>query len=413
MSDPPEDREAPGEADDVSGSGSGSGAAPVKTAPVREEAASTKAAAPTSGRRRLPPRAGPEGPVRKGGARGRRRRSSRRRAFERALRARHGRSLSKFLANTPLLLGSVLLLFFVVVGLLAPLAYPTGPNTVPSDPSVFGSCAVPSAPTLQLDPFQMGAHPFGETDHLGLDVLRGLLLGTRWDLLLLAVIVGVSAILGAVLGAMAGAMGGWTESLLAPLFDSVLAFPPFMVLAVVLALTLNAVASPLRFEAFVVVMLAVLWAPFAQAVRAQARLVARQPFVEAARATGARWSRVLLRHVVPNCNASILAQVPPTVFSVLALLGSYQYIGLFANGQPRCGKDAHAGGTFLIVPSPHFPEWTWTLANGATGWFPPGAGPNEWWGYMVPVAWIALFVLAVTLACDGLVSFLSPYQRTQ
>ncbi|MDE1835310.1 MAG: ABC transporter permease [Euryarchaeota archaeon] len=315
--------------------------------------------------------------------------------------------------------GLLLLAFFVAAGLVAPLLYPGSGGSLAVDHGVFDNCSAPSPPTAQLAPFGGGPHPLGQTAHLGLDVAQGLLLGTRWDLLLIAFLVGASALVGALLGAIAGAMGGRVESILSPILDGTLAFPPLMVMVTVLAVTYSGPLEGSRMVVFLFGMLAVLWAPFAQGVRAQARSTAHQAFVEAAKASGARWPRILLRHILPNCSAPVLAQVPSSVFSVFFVLGFFQYLGLVAESSvvPNCGTvrvglgvvHSIPSGLFLIVPSVRFPEWTWTLANGLSG-FTVGSILPEWWGYLLPTAWIALFLLAVTLFCDGLAAHLSPFR---
>lgn len=328
--------------------------------------------------------------------------------------ARWGRDLGRLLRNPALVAGAAILGGYLLIALLAPLAYPGDPNSLPIDNNVLYACTNPSAPTLELDPFSLGPHPLGQTAHLGFDVLRALALGTRWDLLLLGMIVGVSALVGMVLGGLAGFKGGWLDSLLSPVFDGVLAFPPFLIVAVAVLLLPGDVAIPARIFAFVGAMLAVLWAPYAQGVRAQARLLSRQPYVEAARASGAPPRRVLRRHILPNCISSVLAQVPATLFGVLSVLGVYQYLGLIENAgayEPPCGRGIVASGSLLMLPSVQFPEWTWTLANGALGYNVPGFGLNAWWGYLIPAAWIAIFLFGVSLLCDGLVSQLSPFER--
>lgn len=317
--------------------------------------------------------------------------------------------------------GLLLLSGFVAVGAAAPLFYPSSPNSLTTDNNVLINCSTPSAPTLTAEPFSPGPHPLGQTAHLGLDVAQGLLLGTRWDLLLVATIVIFAALIGGLLGAMAGAMGGWVERALSPVFDGALAFPPILIVIVVLAVTTPSTQPADRILVFVLAMILVLWAPFAQGIRAQARAIARSSFVEAAKASGARWPRILVRHVLPNCSSTLLAQVPSTVFSIFFVLGSYQYIGLLADPlhDPVCGVSFAGGrvwgsipqGFYLIVPTYRFPEWTWVLANGAAGYSPSASLVPEWWGYLIPVAWIALFLLGVTLLCDGLVGLRSPARR--
>lgn len=349
---------------------------------------------------------------------GRRTWAARWKRFRRTYLAQRRRNFARLRTNPSLIAGLALLLFFASVAITAPFLYPGSGGELSVDSNVLDLCATPSAPTISWQPFGLGPHPLGQTSHLGLDVAQGLLLGTRWDLLLVGVVVGLSALIGGLLGAVTGAKGGGLESALSPVFDGTLAFPPLLIMVTVLGVSFSATDQSFRTVVFIAGMLAVLWAPFAQGVRAQARNVARQPYVEAARASGAGWPRVLLRHVLPNCASSIFSQVPSAAFNLLLVLGLFQYLGLVASpyADPVCsgyqvGHVIHSipSGYYLIIPSYRFPEWTWVLANGLSG-FTIGPSLPNWWSYLLPSAWIGLFFLMLTLLCDGLSAHLSPYR---
>jgi peptide/nickel transport system permease protein len=330
---------------------------------------------------------------------------------------RFRRDLLRVRQNLPLFAGILLLGFFVVIALAAPLFYPgTDPNSLPWDPAVYDGCALPQGPSLHFSPLGVSSYPLGQTAHFGFDVLQGLLLGTRWDLLILGGLLAFSATVGAFVGAVAGTVGGVVDAALSAVFDGFLSFPPFIVGFLVLVLfplvAPSFVPSSVELEAFYGTLAAVFWVPFATAVRAQARMVARRPYVEAARASGASPWRIVLDHVLPNCSTPILAQIPSTLGGILLVMGGFQYVGLSQVNLCRVPVTQPPGGAYLLLPSFHFPEWTYLLANGALGWAPPGTGLDEWWGYLIPTAWILLFLLAATLICDGLVSYLSPYRHS-
>lgn len=329
------------------------------------------------------------------------------------------RSLSRAWSNRALAVGFLILGAYLVLGVAAPLFYPgTNPDQLASDPSVLYGCKLPSSPTLSFSPLSGGAYPLGETSHMGFNVLQGLLLGTRWDLLILGSLLLASVLLGSFVGALAATLGGTLDGVLAAVLDGFLSFPAFLLTAGVLLLfpIPRVVPFPVpvdRLYAFYGVLAATLWAPFAQAVRSQARTVLRQQYVEAARASGAGTLRVVSQHVLPNCSSPILAQVPSTVSGILLLMGAYQYIGLTL--VTPCGSSINPlppSGLYLLLPNATFPEWTYVLANGALGWAPPGTGLDQWWGYLIPTAWIVVFLLGVFLVCDGLVAYLSPYRHS-
>jgi peptide/nickel transport system permease protein len=298
-----------------------------------------------------------------------------------------------------LLAGSVLLGFFVVVGVFSSVWYPGNPAFLPAHLQSGRVCLVPPGPTLQLLPFRWGAHPLGVTGTAGFDVLQGLVMGTRWDLALVALIVIPAALAGGVLGSIAGGLGGWFDDLLASLTDVFLSIPEFVLTFVALLFFLPLVPNSDRLWTFALLLNLVLWAPYARGVQARARAVAAQPFVEAARAAGARPRRVLFHHILPNSLFPIFSQIPTTVATIFVLMGGLQYAVLQSTSPGLCDALPQ---TLAFLPSAQFPEWTWVLANGAAAWLPSSSGLNPWWGYTFPALWILLFGLGVTLASDGL-----------
>ena len=309
---------------------------------------------------------------------------------------RTGRAL---LENPPLLSGLAILGFFVVVGSFSSVWYPGNPAFLPAHLQTGGFCAVPPGPTLRLFPFRWGTHPLGVTGTAGFDVLQGLVMGTRWDLALVVVIVIPAALVGGVLGAVAGGLGGWFDDGLAGLTDVFLSIPEFVLTFVALLYFLPVVPGPDRLWAFALLLNIVLWAPYARAVQARARSVATQPFVEAARASGARPRRVLFRHILPNSLFPIFSQIPTTGATIFVLMGGLQYAVIEFNSPAVCRS---LPAVLPILPSAQFPEWTWVLANGAAAWLPSASGLDPWWGYTFPAIWILAFGLGVTLLCDGL-----------
>jgi peptide/nickel transport system permease protein len=204
--------------------------------------------------------------------------------------------------------------------------------------------------------------------------------------------------LGVLAGAYAGLGAGPSDLALTAAADLVVGVPPFF-LVMVLFLGVQRFLPPLDYLwVFALLFGLVLWPYYARPVRARAQEVAREPFVEAARAAGAPRSRLLARHVIPNSAFPVLAQLPVDVFNVFFVLTVFPFIACFGGG----------GGRFFQLlsplPYPAFPEWGNLLANGACYGWSILPELNAWWTYVFPGATVALFGFAVALTCDGLLS---------
>jgi peptide/nickel transport system permease protein len=316
----------------------------------------------------------------------------------------------RLLASTPsLVAGVAILAFFAGVAALSPLLYPGNPTSLPDHPGSGESCPVVPGPSLTLFPFHVGPNPLGQTAGLGFDVLQGLVRATPWDLLLLLEVLLPAVLIGIFIGSYAGYRGGFVDDTLMALTDTFLAIPEFVVVLLAALYILTWVNPDLRIWVFGLLFLLVVWAPYARTVRARARVVAALPFVEAARASGGSDRRVLFRHVIPNSLYPVFAQVPTTLAAVLAILGGLQYGYTITNPGLCLGlvTEPFAPPPLPLINSPTFPEWTWILSNGASGW-EFGTGYNPWWGVVFPALWILLFGLGVILTCDGLNRALSP-----
>ncbi len=248
------------------------------------------------------------------------------------------------------------------------------------------------------------AHPLGVL-HVasgGIDELRALVQAAPFDLGIVGGILGGAALVGLLLGGVAGAREGGGLDLAVTFFTDLLAGVPPFLLATILLVNVEVFLRPAAYlPVFVLLYVLVLWPAYARLVRARAREVAQRPFVEAAEASGAGAVRVLRRHILPNSYAPVLAQMPPDVAGIFFVLTVFPFLACF--GAPS-GNPVYP----LLTPLPNgvFPEWGYLLAQGTChGWSVAGVG--AWWMYAFPAATIALFGLAVALACDGVEKYLA------
>ncbi|MAE05557.1 MAG: peptide ABC transporter permease [Nitrospinae bacterium] len=289
----------------------------------------------------------------------------------------------------------------------------------------------------------LGIYPFG-TDELGRDVFARMLEGSKFAMAVGFVAVGISMILGVFLGGIAGfhgnkhigpasllgailfpvaggflfseiswwilfplegallfigvVLGMWVESLPAfgflkqhpivnvdtifiVLVDVQLSFPTFF-----LILTAIAVLPPSIWNIMVVIGITG-WVGPARFVRAEILSLRERPFIEAARAIGAKDMRLIIIHLVPNSLAAVLVSV--TIGVPLAIL-------------------SEAGLSFLGfgVPPPDA-SWGNILSDGRKFLF------DAPWLMFIPGFAILIVVLAFNLFGEGLRDALNPRTRPE
>jgi peptide/nickel transport system permease protein len=320
------------------------------------------------------------------------------------------------------LAGLAIILFYVSVALVAPIFYPGQLLTAMTlDPPMIAHCALPSPPTITFSPFSLGPHPFGQTAFLGYGVAQGLIVGSRWDLYLLAMTVIGAAAIGIGIGLVSGTFGGRTDWAMMTVTDTVLSIPDFVFVLLVVAIVVPHIQSSYGPVVFVLAMVLVMWAPYARGVRGDALRVSSSMYVESAKASGASQSRIMFRHVAPNSMNAVLAQIPITVALSLALIVAVQVVNAFANttgggiGPAACTYSMKIPAA-PVVPVFNYPEWGGVLAAGLAyngAWIPmPGQLlGTSWWGFLIPAVWISVFGFGVVLVSDGVRDALSPRLR--
>ena len=235
----------------------------------------------------------------------------------------------------------------LMAALAAPLLTSFAPDTIMAGAKL-------DAPSL--------AHPFG-TDALGRDMLSRVVYGARIAAGIAVFGVAIAAALGIMPGLLAGYRGGWVDQLLSRAMDVWLAFPG-MLLALIIVSRLGPSLEN------TVIALGIVGAPgFYRVARSSTISARRTLYVQAAEAVGARESRILLRHILPNLSSSLIVLATMRSGMLLLASGGLSFVGLGAQ--------------------PPLPEWGSLLA----------AGRN----YMDTAPWLAIYPGAcITLAVAGL-----------
>jgi oligopeptide transport system permease protein len=143
-------------------------------------------------------------------------------------------------------------------------------------------------------------HPFG-TDEFGRDLFVRTALGGR-----ISIAIGFAATfaimgIGILYGATSGFAGGWIDNGMMRFLDALYGLPylPFAILTLAIFGTVN-------FWTMVVALTIASWFTTARVMRGQIITLKENDYVRAANALGARWYRILFRHLLPNTLGVIL-----------------------------------------------------------------------------------------------------------
>jgi peptide/nickel transport system permease protein len=237
------------------------------------------------------------------------------------------RFLRVFLGRGLVVFGMVVILAYILIAIFAPLIAPYPPN----DPDLTQALQSPSA-----------SHWLG-TDGLGRDTLSRIIFGTRTALIIGLVVVSIASVVGVVLGTMAGYYGGWIHNIIMRFIDALMSFPMIVLALVVAALLGSGVKN-------VIIALSVAMMPgYARLMCGQVLSVKENDYIEASRAIGAPSSRIMVRHIAPNCFSSILVLVTMMLGSVVLAEAALSFLGIgIAPPTPSWGSMINDAKQYLL-----------------------------------------------------------------
>jgi peptide/nickel transport system permease protein len=223
------------------------------------------------------------------------------------------------------------------------------------------------------------AHWFG-TDELGRDIYARVLHGARITLWIVGLVVVMVAPVGLLVGTTAGYFGGWVDTVLMRVTDVFLAFP-----RLILALAFVSALGP-GIENAVVAIACTAWPPYARVARAETLMLRGSDFISAVRLQGAGPLRIVLRHVVPLCTASVIVRITHDMAGIILTAAGLGFLGLGAQ--------------------PPAPEWGAMISSGRKFLL------DQWWVATIPGMAIFVVSLGFNLLGDGLRDVLDPKRGT-
>jgi peptide/nickel transport system permease protein len=211
----------------------------------------------------------------------------------------------KFRPSPLVLLAFLVLALFIGIAAFAPWVAPYDVSKV-----VGGVWEPPSATAL------LG------TDNLGRDLLSRIIWGAQITLSVAALATLIAFIVGVALGLLAAMKRGWVDQALSRGNDLLMAIPTLIFALVVLAVL------PKNVAVLVLVMAALDATRVFRVSRAVATDIAVLDYVEVARMRGEGWGWIMLREILPNAAAPLLAEFGMRFAFAVLFLSTLSFLGL-------------------------------------------------------------------------------------
>ncbi len=262
--------------------------------------------------------------------------------------------------NKRAMVGMVIVLFFILIAVFAPLIAPYHFDDQELD---------------RAFQFPSKEHIMG-TDNLGRDIFSRIIYGSRISLRLGIISVAISTGAGIVIGAISGFYGGKVDNVIMRVMDIFQSIP-----AMLLAITIAASLGPGMGNAMIAI--GITRTPgTARLIRGMILSIREMEYVEAARAITASDFRIIFRHILPNTLSPILVNVTLGVAGAIITAAGLSFIGLGAQ--------------------PPLPEWGAMIAGGRN------YIQRYWHLVTFPGIAIMLVVTSLNLVGDGLRDALDP-----
>jgi peptide/nickel transport system permease protein len=214
-------------------------------------------------------------------------------------------ALREFADNRLALVAGLVLLFFVLFCFVGPVFYHS--NQTISNP-------------LASDQSPSSAHLLG-TDDNGFDELGRIMLGGQTALEIGFLAAALATVIGTLWGAVAGLLAGLADGAMMRFVDILLSIP-YLLIVLVLATKYHATVIDV---ALIIGLFA--WLIPARLVRGEVLTLRERDFVHAATVMGAKRSRIVLRHLIPNALSVVIVNITFQVADAILVLAYLGFLG--------------------------------------------------------------------------------------
>lgn len=302
------------------------------------------------------------------------------------------RLLKNKIATISLIIIIVITLAAIIIPLFWPYSYDTMLGVRPGKPvdASYNNLAPFEYGETELERMAEGEkifpHVFG-TDSAGRDYFIRVVYGTRISLSVGFFASIIVLIIGMTVGSIAGYCGGKVDLIIMRIVDIIYSLPD-MLMVILLASVLkqsglnDAIAGTVleklggNIISLFIIFALLYWVSMSRQIRGQILSLKEQEYVLAARATGAKGSWVIRKHLLPNCISVVIIstclQIPSAIFTESYL----SFLGLGVN-----------------APMPSLGSLASDALNGITSY------PYR---LVIPAVVISLIVLSLNLFGDGL-----------
>ena len=269
---------------------------------------------------------------------------------------------STIFRSTVAVVGLVIIVFWVLVAILAPVL-------APHDPLAQDSSAINQPPS--------SLYPLG-TDNLGRDILSRLIHGSRTILILAPISVLASVAVGTFLGLVGGYFGGLIDEIVMRILDAIMAFPTILLYLIIIA-----AIGPSALN--IVLAITFVGAPgVARLVRSLTLDIRTRDYIRAAETRGENPFYIMFFEILPNARGPIIIDSMLRVGYAIFSIGTLGFLGL---GLP-----------------PPTPDWGGMISEARKFiWTNP-------LGVLWPALAISSLVVALNLFADGLREESTRYQ---
>jgi len=282
--------------------------------------------------------------------------------------------IARLFKNKLSLIGLIIIAFFLLVAILAPVIAP------PADADEVYQ--IPRAGwTMEPQPPREG-YPFG-TSQGSYDIFYGMIWGTRTAFRIGFIVVGISSFIGISVGTISAYYGGLIDEIFMRITDVFMSIP-FLVAAMVMTTILGKGLNN------VMIALVVFgWMGTARLMRSQVLEIKNEEFVQASVALGANDGRIIFKHILANCIFPVLIQAFMRMGSMVITAAALSFLGV---GAPEGYAD---WGQMISFAR------DWILGGG-------DSALKYWYTVIIPGSAIMLFSLSWNLLGDAFRDILDP-----